>query len=101
MKKQITIECPYCHTQYLPAEIYVPNAFFGKPQYIERDYSGKIIDFAGESLDLDEKYFCDKCNTQFNIKARISFEVTKATKHNINEQYTIQLKKKQLILDED
>ena len=101
MKKTITIECPYCHMQYLPSEIYLPNSFFGKPQYIEKDYSGKIIDYCGKDMDLTEVYTCDKCNTQFSIKAKIFFETAKFTKHNINDQYVVQLKKKQLMLDEN
>ena len=42
-KKIITIECPYCGAEYLPAEIIVPNSFFGKPTNIERDFNHKII----------------------------------------------------------
>ena len=101
MRKVKYIECPYCGYQYLPEEIYVPTGFFGKPRAIEREYSGRILDFIGDSLNINEKYICDKCSQQFNIKAKINFEVTKSTKYNINEDYTIQLKKKQLILDED
>ena len=36
-KKDIVITCPHCGREYLPAEIYVPDAFFGKPSDIEKN----------------------------------------------------------------
>ena len=41
-RKLITIECPVCNTSYLPAEIFLPNSFLGKPYDIEKTSTGKI-----------------------------------------------------------
>lgn len=77
MKQKIeTIICPYCGREYLPCEIFIPRAFFGKPYYIERDAEGKIIDIKGNIQDLFESFTCDSCNNEFNVEAKISFKST-------------------------
>jgi len=43
------IECPHCGREYLPAEIFVPHPFFGRPRDIVRDVYGHILDFEGNS----------------------------------------------------
>lgn len=74
MNKFITIECPNCGKEYLPAEIFIPKNFFGVPETIIRDDDGKIIDVVGTQMDLKETYSCDKCNYTFNIKAKVNFD---------------------------
>lgn len=70
------ITCPRCGYQYLPAEIYVPRYFFGKPKYIRRDTEGKILSISGTKEDYEELYKCDNCNTSFKVVADIQFETT-------------------------
>lgn len=95
------IECPKCGREYLPAEIFVPNAFFGRPRDIVRDVYGRILDYEGTSVDLQETYTCDKCNTNFVVRAKIGFttEVTKLD--NFDEEYVTPIHKNTLFLDEN
>lgn len=81
------IECPKCGREYLPAEIFVPRAFFGKPEDIERDFAGKILSYEGTSVDLFEKYICDKCDTEFRIIAKLQLTTELGFPGNFNEEY--------------
>lgn len=96
MKKTEVITCPKCGREYLPAEIFVPNAFFGRPRDIVRDVYGTILDYEGTSLDVEETYTCDKCNTTFNIKARCSFATSLSKFENIDEEYSTKIKQNTL-----
>ena len=58
MKK---IKCPDCGAEYLPAEIFYPDEFFGKPNSIEKDVYGKLLFFNGNDMNLTETYRCDYC----------------------------------------
>lgn len=82
------IECPKCGRQYLPAEIFIPKAFFGKPRDIVRDVYGKILEYEDTSVDTCESYTCDKCNTTFEIKVRMSFLTDKNKIGDMDEEYT-------------
>ena len=98
-RKVITISCPHCGAEYLPAEIYLPDSFLGKPFDIEKEgISGKINDFFGESMNTEESYICDKCNQPFRVSARIQF-ITEGT--DFRKDYTTSLKKQSLFLSED
>ena len=72
-RKFETIACPHCGYEYLPAEIFIPNNFFGRPSLIERDASGKILSYETSSIDVFETYICDKCNHNFRVIAKIGF----------------------------
>lgn len=95
------ITCPKCGREYLPAELYIPDAFFGRPKDIVRDIYGIILDYEGTSVDLQESYICDKCNTNFVVKAKIGFttEITKLD--NFDEEYISPIHKNTLFLDEN
>ena len=100
-KRLSLIVCPNCKTEYLPAEIYVPYAFFGKPQYIEKDYEGKILDYSGKSLDTYESYICDNCNKPFKVFANISFTTAVDNKLDFSEDYKTAIRKDLLELEEE
>lgn len=95
------IECPNCGYEYLPAEIFIPNSYFGKPFAIDRDSEGKIIEFEGQSIDLYETYTCDKCNHMFRITSKIGFYTEDDKLQNFNEDYTTSLRKNVLFLEEE
>ena len=88
-KKLRTITCPNCGREYLPAEIFVPNAFFGNPKIIMRDDLGKIEHFINSSLDDSESYICDSCNKKFNVTAKISFSTELAENFEEESNTTI------------
>lgn len=71
----IVIKCPRCDTEYLPAEIYLPNSFLGKPSGIYK-VNGKIDWYSGLSMDTNESYVCDRCNCRFHVNAKVFFTTT-------------------------
>ena len=87
------IKCPKCDYEYLPAEIFVPKYFFGFPNQVERDFSGRIMDFSGESLNLEETFTCDNCNTTFHIDTKINFYTCLEKVENIDEEYSSDINK--------
>lgn len=101
-RKPIYIKCPNCGREYLPAEIYIPNYFFGKPTHIERDANtGKIINFYGTDMDLNETYQCDRCNVPFKITARLQFQTVEQDKYNFDKDYSTKIRKQQIFLSEE
>lgn len=102
MKKvnEIKIVCPNCGYEYLPAEIFLPNSFFGKPYYVIRDDKKKITSHYGPGMDLREKYLCDGCNKPLKIFATVDFQVEIDTENDFNEEYRTKIKKPSLKLEE-
>lgn len=94
------IECPYCGYEYLPAEIYVCKAFIGAPNYIQRDNTGKIVSYENTSMDTQETYICDKCNTTFKVTAKLVFTTEVDKLENFDEEYSSPLQKNILFLEE-
>lgn len=82
------IECPKCGREYLPAEIFYPKHFFGRPYDIVRDVYGRILDYDGTSVDTCESYTCDKCMTQFNVRAKMTFIVESTKFESMEDPYT-------------
>ena len=71
------ITCPNCGAEYTAGEIYIPQAFFGKPEELEREsLTHKIINDFGKKMDLREEYKCDYCGTHFEVQAYIKLVVT-------------------------
>ena len=101
VRKFETIECPHCHYEYLPAELYLPNHFFGRPTMIERDSNGKILSYEGSSIDLFETYTCDRCNHIFRINAKIGFSTEEDKLQNFDEEYSSPINKNNLFLEEE
>lgn len=95
------ISCPKCGREYLPAEIFVPRSFFGKPVDIVRDVYGRILDYDGTSVDAIETYTCDNCNTLFQVRAKMTFVVDNTELGNMDEEYVTPLYKNTLFMDEE
>lgn len=87
-QKLITITCPHCGREYLPAEIYLPNSFFGHPENIEKDSNGKIDTFEGPTMDLNESFKCDNCDGRFEIVAQIKFNTYIDQKKDFSKDYS-------------
>lgn len=87
-RKFAVITCPICGREYLPAEIYIPKAFFGNPNSIQRDIEGKIIDFDGNTIDSVETFYCEKCNKPFSVNAKILFDTKSNIAIDFDEDYT-------------
>lgn len=73
-KRDNVIICPSCGREYLPAEIYVPSSFFGKPSDIDRTSNGEIEVFDGTTMDTYEEYTCDNCGVTFVVNADVKFK---------------------------
>lgn len=95
------IECPYCGREYLPAEIFYPTTFFGTPTNLDREYSGKILEYFGKSMDLTEKYVCDGCNKSFKVSAKVNFKSEPDDRNNFDDDYATPLSSTKLMLSED
>lgn len=81
------LKCPKCGREYLPAEIYIPEVFFGKPDYVHVE-NGKIVNFSGTDMNLEETYCCDDCDTTFIVTSKISFRTEVDNYNNFDSDYT-------------
>ena len=99
MKKNYSvIRCPHCGTEYLPAEIYSPSYFIGKPSNIAK-HNGRIISFYGDTMDLKETYLCDTCDTKFTVRASVLFNTS--IEDEMETDYHVSLSKAQFVMDEE
>ena len=76
-KKTPIIRCVHCGAQYLPAEIFIPGAFLGRPDDIVKDSFGKIIyeDYEPcKEPDMIERYTCDYCDKPFVVEATLTYK---------------------------
>lgn len=87
VRKFEIIECPKCGYEYLPAEIFVPKYYFGKPENIQRDENGRLLSYEGTSVDLFEKYKCDCCNSEFRIVSKLQLTTELAFPGSFSEEY--------------
>ena len=101
MSKKGFINCPNCGYEYLPAEIYLPNEFLGRPREIRRTSEGNIDTFSGTSQNLEETYYCDKCNKPFKISAKIEYTTTLAPELDFSEDYVAPIYKDRIELKEE
>ncbi len=93
-KKEPVIICPRCGREYLPAEIFIPKAFFGHPEDIERTPAGKIDVYEGSPMCLTEEYKCDGCDLSFEVTADIKFKVKEKVKEEFNSVYASSIPQK-------
>ena len=96
------ITCPYCGTEYMPCEIFIPNSFINQTRDIEKDHmTGKIMYTPKDALETKEEYKCDRCNSTFKIEAKVSFFTDKLSNVDFNTDYTMNLSKNRLFLKEE
>jgi hypothetical protein len=90
MKTQIPhktsiIRCPYCGSEYLPGEIYLPGSLIGQPDDIVKDSLGKIIyeDYLEDRKpDMVEHFTCDYCEKPFIIEASVTYKTREELPEN-------------------
>lgn len=91
MKSVIThktpvIRCPHCGAEYLPGEIYMPNAIIGQPDDIVKDSFGRIIYedyFTPEREPCTEEHFvCEYCEKPFVIEATVTYKTREESPEN-------------------
>ncbi|MBO7696686.1 MAG: hypothetical protein J6T10_29000 [Methanobrevibacter sp.] len=92
-KKATSIFCPQCGREYLPCEIYLPDSFLGKSKNIMRYTDGTIEAFFGKSMDLKESYVCDKCGSEFEVSAKVTFKTFPKQDNRFREEYITKLNK--------
>lgn len=71
------IKCPHCGCEYLPEEIFYDTSYLGDARDIIKDDEGNIVYYSGKSMELTERYCCDKCNTHFEVTSEIIYTTTK------------------------
>ena len=94
------VVCPHCGAEYLPAEIYYPDEFLGKPSDIEK-VNGKIESYLGQSMNVEEVYICDNCLTKFKTTAKVTFKTVEVAKYDMSKAYVTPLFEEKLTLNED
>lgn len=97
-KQLRVIKCPHCDYEYLPAEIYLPNDFLGKPTNIMRDDYGKIIGYDGIKMNDTETYRCDNCDKMFEVVSTTNFASKIIGQHT--EEYVTKLTSDKFIMQE-
>ena len=86
-KRFETVKCPKCGMEYLPAEVFIPDAFVGKPSNIVKDEEGSIVSFSGKTMSTEEEYTCDRCGVTFTISSKISFSCDYDDRCDFDEEY--------------
>lgn len=100
-KRDIVITCPHCGREYLPAEIYIPTAFFGHPEDIDRFENGEIEVYDGAPMNLVEEYNCDYCGEDFIVTADVRFKTVRKNEPKFNQVYVSKLTPSKVSLFED
>lgn len=91
IRKFEIVECPNCGYEYLPAEIFIPKYYFGKPYNIERNEEGKLLSYEGTSVDLFEIYTCDKCNKEFRVVSKLQLTTELTFPGSFDEEYVTKI----------
>lgn len=98
-KQLRVIKCPKCGYEYLPAEIYLPDEFLGKPKNIVRNVEGKLMGYEGIKMNDTETYYCDNCGELFESVSTTNF-TTKLIGESSND-YVTRLNINKLFLQEN
>lgn len=96
------ITCPICSQQYLPSEVFIPEAVFGKQYDITKSESGEIKFYLGDDPDLEEEFVCDSCLTKLKITMKMTFDIEQFKEEDFDEDYTTSIDKpKKIKLEEN
>lgn len=72
-KKELLVICPNCGAQFLPGEIYMPEAFIGHPVEVVRDSFGMLVYADYKKIDnmpnRTERFICEYCDKPFEVEA--------------------------------
>lgn len=92
-KDLITLRCPVCGEEYLPSEIFMPDAVFGKQYDITKNDRGDIMFYLGDDPDYNEEFICNSCNTKLEVTMKMSFDVTPKENDEFEEEYITEVEK--------
>ena len=86
------IKCIHCGAEYLPGEIYMPNALVGQPDDIVKDSLGRILyeDYSTEDREpnTEEHFTCEFCDKPFIIEATVTYKTKEeAPEADFTQQY--------------
>ena len=96
------IKCPVCGQEYLPSELFLPEAVFGKQYDITKSDSGEIKFYLGDDPELDEEYICDGCGSKLKVHMNMTFNVEANKEENYSEEYITKINKpKKIKLEEN
>ena len=95
-RKLDVITCPFCGREYLPSEIYLPDSFLGKATNVMRMADGTIETFFGKNMDLKESYRCDKCDSEFDVQAKVTFKSFPHEDKSFKEEYVTKISRLKL-----
>jgi hypothetical protein len=85
-KPRNVIRCIHCGAEYLPGEIYMPNAIIGQPDDIVKDSLGRILyeDYSTEDREpnTEEHFTCEYCDKPFIIEATVTYKTKEEAPEN-------------------
>ena len=93
MKDIITLRCPVCNQEYLPSEVFYPEAVFGKQYDITKDNEGTIKFYLGDDPEYDEEFVCDSCMTKLKVHMKMAFDIEIDDNKDFEEEYETKLNK--------
>ena len=100
MKAKQVIKCPNCGAEYLPSEIYYRDEISGKAMGIQKDETGKILNFTDKDYTPVEHYECDICGEKLTVTVTTTYTVD-SKKKLTNETLIKKDTKSTYILDEN
>lgn len=92
-KDLITLRCPVCGEEYLPSEIFMPDAVFGRQYDITKNDRGDIMFYLGDDPDYNEEFICNSCNTKLDVSMKMSFDVIPKENDEFEEEYITEVEK--------
>ena len=95
-----SIICPYCGREYVPSEIFYPEDLLPNVGDVVRKENG-LVEFCTGSQELEsEEYCCDGCGKTFKVTPALSFLVEKVEVEDFDEDFSTQIYKDRISLEE-
>lgn len=95
------IKCPKCGYEYVPTEIFFPDALLGNPTQIQRNSEGKIEDYMGLPPNPIETWECDKCGATFTVISDLKFKVKLLAAPDIKTPHVTKIYGDRIVLPEN